>query len=500
VLEALLAAISPRWALRRAQERAALWQVQARYDAARRMRRNRYWRADGTGPNAETEGAIAELRNKARDLVRNSAWAASALDMSIAYQVGYGITPRSRTGDEDTDKGVNAAFAAWAARCDLAGRLDFGGIQAQAARGRMQDGEAIVLLIALTAPEMRRRGLSVPLALQMVEPDLLPESIGPTSAGNNRVVQGVEIDAAGRPVAYHVLEDHPGEQTGAGLTGRTRRIPAENVLHVFRQDRPGQVRGVSDFAPAMLRLRDLDELEEAALHAAKVQACLAAFVTSNQPSGRGPLEKLPEDGGDPVRSFSPGMIERLLPGEDVKFVAPGGAGSFNELARHQLHAIAAALGLTYDLVTGDLSQANYSSLRAGRLAVKRKLEQLQWLLLIPRLCEPIWRAWVEAALRVGVLDVRDGGYPVEWSPPPFEMVDPLKDAEAARMMMRMGLRTWPQMVAEQGFDPEAQIADIAKWNAAFDASKVILDSDPRRTAGTGGAQNPAQNAAIELRQ
>lgn len=502
MIEAIIAALSPDWALRRAQRRAALFAVQARYDAARYSRRTRNWNADATGPNAETEYALRELRNKARDLVRNNAWAAAGLDMTTGYQVGYGITPRSRTRDEELDRGVNAAFAAWAKNCDIGGRLDFFAIQAQAARGRALDGEAIALKIALSPAQMRRMGVAVPLGLQLVEPDLLDDALAATTTpAGNRIVQGVELDAVGRAIAYHILSAHPGEKEGFGprITRDAVRVAADSVLHLYRQDRPGQVRGVPDLAPVMMRLRDLDELEEAALHTAKVQACLAAFVTSSQPSGRGPLESLPENGADdPVRSFSPGMVERLLPGEDVKFVAPTGAGSFSDLARHQLHAIAAGWGLTFDLLTGDLSQANYSSLRAGRLAFKRRLEQIQWLLMIPRFCQPIWDAWVAAAIRVGVLEPRAGGYPVEWSPPPFEMVDPLKDAMAEKMMMRMGLRTWPQAVAAQGYDPEQQAAEIAEQNRAFDRLGLILDCDARRVASTGAAQEAAQNAAVEL--
>lgn len=497
VIDTLIATLSPRWALRRAQQRAALFEVQARYEGARRSRRTQGWRADGTGPQAEVEGALVELRNRSRDLVRNNAWAAAGLDISVAYQVGYGITPRSRTGDPDVDRQVNAEFEAWAKGCDIGGRLDFAGLMAQVARARAQDGEALTLKLPASPAEMRRRNIRVPLLLQNVEADLLEEDReGATQAGN-LIRQGIELSSGGVPAAYHLLEEHPGEEFG-GRRGRVRIYPAESVLHLYRQDRPGQLRGVPDLAPFLMRLRDLDELEDAALHQAKVQACLAAFVTSGQPAGRGPLEAVPESGGDAARQFSPGMIERLLPGEDVKFAMPSGAGAFSDLARHQLHAIAAGWGITYDLLTGDLTQANYSSLRAGRLAFKRRLEQIQWLLLIPRWCTPVWDAWVAAAIRAGVLPPRAGGYPVEWQPPAFEMVDPLKDALAMQLMERLGYATWDQNVAAQGYDPEEQRAAIARANELADELGLILDGDPRRTAKAGGAQDARQNAAVEI--
>ena len=496
ILERVIAAVSPGWALRREQQRAAWFQVRARYEGARRTRRTRGWRADSTGPQAETEGALADLRNRSRDLVRNNAWMAAGLDIAVSYQIGYGMTPRSRTGDAALDQRVNAEFAAWAKACDIGKRLDFFGLMAQMARARAQDGEALTLKLPAAPAEMRRRGLRVPLLLHNVEADLLEEDREGFTAAGNLIRQGIELASGGMPVAYHLLEEHPGEEFG-GRRGRVQVYPADSVLHVFRQDRPGQLRGVPDAAPFMLRLRDLDELEEAALHQAKVQACLAAFVTSSQQPGRGPLEASPENAMDPARSFSPGMIERLLPGEDVTLAVPSGAGAFSELARHQLHAVAAAWGLTYDLLTGDLSAANYSSLRAGRLAFKRRLEQLQWTLLIPRWCQPVWDAWVLAAQRAGVLPPREGGYPVEWGPPAFEMVDPLKDALAMQLMERLGYATWDQNVISQGYDPEEQRAAIARANSEADRLGLILDGDPRRTAKGGGAQDATQNAAVE---
>jgi lambda family phage portal protein len=192
------------------------------------------------------------------------------------------------------------------------------------------------------------------------------------------------------------------------------------------------------------------------------------------------------------------MIERLMPGEEVSFTAPSGAGSFSDLSRHQLHALAAALGLTYDLLTRDLQFANYSSLRAGRLAFKRQLEQDQWHLLIPGFCEPIWQAWVSAAVGAGVIPQAEHAYPVAWGPPVFEFVDPMKDAMATKAMIRMGLKSWRQAVTEQGYDPSTLAKQIAEDNALHDTLKLILDGDPRRATGTGTVQDAAQVAATEV--
>jgi lambda family phage portal protein len=532
----LLANLAPEAALRRARARLALQGIQAAYDGARRSRRMGRL-SSANGPRAEVQEGLKTLRDRSRDLVRNNAWAASALDTLIGYQIGTGITPRSAIEsrvsaptplmkalrDDEQAKAkwlsrfqvyvesrdqvaavnaqVDAAFEAWAARCDITGQMDFYGLQALAARTRAEAGEVLIQLIRLTPAEQRRRGLNVPLALQVLEPDLLDETYNEERRRpeDNLIANGVEYNAMGAPVAYWLFDRHPGEAATFGRgTMLRRRVPASDIIHLFKATRPGQVRGVPVAAPIITRLMALDELEDAALQQAKVQACLAAFITSDAAPGRGPLEGTDSETGDALKTFSPGMIERLLPGEDISFATPSGTGGFNELAKHQLHAIAAAYGLTYDLLTGDLSGANYSSLRAGRLAFKRQLEQDQWHLLIPGMCEPIWRAWVASALGAGALPPAQHAYPVAWAPPVFEFVDPMKDALATKAMIRMGLKTWRQAVTEQGYDPTTIAQQIADDNALQDDLGLILDADPRRANASGGAQDAAVNSAIEI--
>ena len=97
------------------------------------------------------------------------------------------------------------------------------------------------------------------------------------------------------------------------------------------------------------------------------------------------------------------MIEYLAPGKDVKFATPSASGGYAEYMRVQLHAIAAGVGLTYELLTGDLSQVNYSSIRAGLLEFRRRMEALQWQLLVPGLCRPVWQRFVATAQATGAL-------------------------------------------------------------------------------------------------
>lgn len=496
LLDRILGAIAPGLQARRVTERLNLLRVQAAYDAARITRRTRGWKTDITSANAETLLADTTIRDRSRDMVRNNPYAAAGLDVAVAYKVGTGIVPRPRTGDAALDRLAGDVWAEWGRRADLAGRLDIYGIQAQAERTRAEAGESLVQMVPLSAAEAQARGLRVPLQVQVIEPDVMPFDFEQTLRSGNLVRQGVEINGRNRPVRYWLLDHHPGD---SDLYVRKMTPPqpvdARYVLHIYRQDRPGQLRGVPDLVSVMTRLRLLDEYEDAALMQAMAQACIAAFVESDAPQGRGPLEQVDEH-GEPVKTMVPGMIERLLPGERANFLTPSGTGPFSEFTRHQLRAVAAGFGLTYDLLTGDLTQANYSSLRAGRLAFKRRLEQAQWLLLIPRLCQPIWDTFIAQAVAVGALPDRPGGYPVEWGPPRFEMVDPLKDALATEKMMRLGLKTWAQAVSEEGWDPARQREELVAERDAARADDLVLDGDPGRTNDAGSLQVAAEQAAL----
>ena len=499
-LDRAIAQIAPLWG---AQRLAARIQFEALrgYSAARPSRRTKGLRGTAGSGNAETETDLPKLRFSARKLVRDNPYASAGLDVLVGYQVGTGITVRSNSGDERLDKLWNDAFATWSRRCDAAGRLDFHGMTAQAARTRCESGEVLGRHLALSRAEARARGLDVPYAVQVLEPDHLDPV---TLRRETNIVQGIERDGWGRPVAYHLTDRHPGEPdlVSVMLSDVPRRIPAAEIMHLHRvhMARPGQLRGVPDLAPVMTRLAALDEFEDAIIEQAKISACLVAFTRSPAGGSLGPLEKPNADSTDAERrtTMAPGMIERLFPGEEVTMNQPPPMAGVDVLPRHTLRAIAAGLGLTYDLLTGDLTGANYSSLRAGRLTVRRTVERDQWMMLIPLWVEPIARRFTRAAQLAGVLPDRAGEWLLEYGPPPFPFVDPLKDALAIKAQLRLGLLNWGQAVAEAGWDPRQQVAKIAEWNAAHDKAEIVLDGDPRRINGTGAAQASAAEPEPDL--
>lgn len=473
---------APAAGLRRARNRCAAAALQRSYEGAKLGRRTEGWTTAGTGANAEIAPALVRLRDRSRDLVRNNPYAAKAVQAVVSNLVGTGIMPRARGDDAAVTDAADRLWTRFVATCDADGLTDFYGLQALAVRAMAESGECLIRI----RERRREDGLPVPLQLQILEPDHLDTTKNGDIAGGGFIVQGVEFDALGRRRAYWLYPVHPGEaMTFRRVSLVSRRVPAESVLHLFDRLRPGQVRGVPWFSAVILKLRDLDEYDDAELVRKKIEACFAAFVTGSEDEET--LGTATTDAqGHRIETFEPGMIEYLAPGKDVKFAAPSATGGYGEYMRTQLHAIAAGVGLTYELLTGDLSQVNYSSIRAGLLEFRRRMEALQWQLLVPGLCQPVWRRFVGTAQAMGALP--DAEIEAEWTAPRFEAVDPLKDVQADILAVRAGLMTLKEAIARQGYDPAQVLAEVAATNAELDRLGVILDTDPRRATRTGAAK------------
>ena len=491
LLDRLIAAIAPQAGLARARARANLGMVRA-YDAAQNNRRTDGWRTTSSGAIEEVRRARPLLRNRARDLVRNNAWAARAMDIKVSNTVGTGIMPRADGPDDGLNKQIDTLFAAWAAGCAPESGGNFYALQALADRTRAESGESLVVLdrTGSVAPA------GIRLALQVLEGDWLVDETDRLSRAPTLWRDGIQFDASGRRTAYRIYSAHPTE-VSLLAANRTRDVPAADLIHLYRQDRPGQIRGIPDIASVVMRLRDLDDYHDAALLLAKIHACLGVFVTQPNGAAASPLGAAGTDAaGNRIEEIAPGMVAYLAPGEEPHFLAPEGAGPCAEYTRIALHMIAAGIGVTYHQLTGDLSQANYSSLRAGSLEFRRQIEQHQHLRLIPMLCEPVWRAFLDAAVLADRLPRAARDVPAIWTPPRFELVDPIRDTGAMREQVRAGFMSWGDAVAEMGFDPTAKLAEIALWRDRMRAAGLVLDSDPTTTTANGQPATPAQQSSV----
>jgi lambda family phage portal protein len=450
------------------------------------------WRPMTGGPRRTTAQAMQLVNDRARDAVRNNPYAARIVDLWTANAVGTGITTRWR------DEGKAAAWLRWTAslEMDAEGAQDWAGIQALAFRGVVESGETLIRFV----PVRPTRANPVGLKLLVLEADLLDVSRTGMN-GANKVTQGVEVDPMGAPVAYWLKTDYD-DWPGTMAASKTERVPASEIIHLYRRRRPGQVRDVSWLAPVLWMLKDLASYEAALLRKAEIEACLSVIVTGGddeQPltgDQDGDPHLLRDAGGTVVEDIQPGLILYRRGGGQVDTVAPSGAGSHAGFARRTLEAAAVGTGLTYDQVAGDLSQANYSSLRAGKIEFRRLLEQVQYTMLIPRLIERVARRFeVQGALQ-GMW--RDDMTDVSHVPPAPEMVDPMKDTMALIAQVRAGFIDPRDAPGQFGYDSAQVIQALKEWHASLDDAGVTLDTDPRRVAKSGGAHDPAQLAAVEM--
>jgi len=490
-IDDVIGVFAPMAAVRRKQARMALNVMKRAYEGAKIGRRTDSWITPSSSANGEIASAGHRLRDRARDIGRNNPYGKKARRIFSDNFVGTGIIPQARTGSDRLNKQIMAAWQSWTSQADIEGTCDFYAMQSLIVRSMFESGECFVRF----RDQPSSSNLAVPFQLQVLEADYLDTTRTYQLPGNSGYIQqGIEFDAQGRRAAYWMWPKHPGDNLLIWQKFQSSRIPADQILHIYEKDRPGQIRGATSFASVILRMRDLEDYDDAELWRKKIESCFAAFVIQNSGSEGPVLGSIAQTnsqglGGDTglqgkrVEAFRPGMVEYLKPGEDVRFGSPTSDANYPNYTRVQLHAIAAGLGVTYEQLTGDLSQVNYSSLRAGLLEFRRMIETLRWQVFIPMFCMPVWRRFIDRAYIAGIIGKID--YSVSWTPPKFEMVDPLKDAQADTMMMRNGTLTLREAIANQGYDPDKQIEEIAETNALLDKNKIILDSDPRHTSQNG---------------
>ena len=478
-LDRAIGSFAPHRAIKRLQARQALESLTRGYDGAARVRRTDGLRAPGTSADAEIATAGTLLRDRMRDLVRNNPHAAKAVSALVNNIIGSGIIPRAASGNDKLDAKVNALWEKWSSQCDADGQLDFLGLQTLACRQMIEAGEVLIR----RRPRRSSDGFDVPIQLQLLEADMLDATINRDLNDGGNIVQGIEFNQIGQRRSYWLYAQHPGDSViSSKMRLNSQPIPAVDVLHLYEKQRL-QVRGVPWGTPVMRTLRDLDDWTQAELVRKKTEACVVGIVLGADETDQGIAPSVVDSDGNRVEQFEPGLIAYARGGKDIKFNQPATTAGVTEWLRAQLHIVAAGFRMPYELLTGDLSQVNYSSIRAGLVEFRRLIDAVQWQIIIPMFCKPVWEWFVQTAWAAGQLP--QPVIAVKWSPPRFEAVDPLKDSMADLMAMRSGTMTLAQAIARQGHNPDAVLAEIALMNSRIDNLGLILDSDPRHVTQTG---------------
>lgn len=412
--------------------------------------------------NAENSSAIAPIRENIRELVRNAPFASKGLSTIVNGVVGWGIEAQISHPDSNKQNQLEALWREWSSgACSVDGKTDFAGLQSQVMQSVVQDGESVVREVILDGS----------VRLQVLEADYINSSATgmKSKSGEFRTVSGIVVDRYNRPTHYHLFDQHPGEQSS-----NTQAVPANEVIHVYRQDRPGQLRGVSWFAPVAHPLKMLNELQWTQLVRLKLSAAITGVITEEV--GPQSISQLQAQRASEME-LTPGTFKYLNPGEKIEFPTIPNPEGFDGTTRLCLREVAAGLGVTYEALSNDLSTVNFSSGRLGDIQFRANVDAWRWHMLVPRFLNPAFDRFKKfCALR----GVDASACKVSWTPPARAMINPADEVKSTTDAIRAGLQTLPGAIRELGFNPETHLKEIAASNKMIDDLDLILDSDPRK--------------------
>lgn len=482
LIDRAIAGLSPAWAFRRAQARAAL-KVMAHYDAATTGNRAASWRRSSSDADGAA-GNRARLAFTGRDMIRNTPLALRAQTVIANNVVGDGIIWKVNGGSERKKKTLRAALKAHfdSTAIDADGRSNLYGLQRLVLNAVVADGEVLIR----RRRRMQRDGFALPFQIEVLEIDHLDTSrdgILGFSGAEGEVREGIEYDAIGRRIAYWLFPQHPGSMRTWKGSLESRRVPASEVIHVYRQDRPKQMRGVSWFAPVALNLQDLADGQDAQIMRQKIAACFAAFRVSPEADYAPSSTESPDVAG--FGTLVPGRIQNLAPGEDIRFSTPPAVDGYDTFTRLVLQTVASGMGITYEALSGDLSKVNFSSARMGRMEMDRNVSAWQWLMMIPQMMQPL-AAWTMEAYRIGTGQQPVDDMVLDWVPPHRMLVDPAREIPALRDEVKAGFSSRQGQIRRLGYDPEEILAEQIEDRKQAEDNDLRFDSDMHFGAPGGG--------------
>lgn len=418
----------------------------------------RRWRnvSEMASPPAAALASRAAIMRRARGAYSNQSFGRAIIDAWTASAVGCGIKPVSKAPEGEA---IDAAFMSWWDRADFDGLTDFGGLQGALFKSMALTGDGFGAMESDERGELRLRLLASEQVATVSIPDM---------GSGNWTLDGVEFDASLRRVAIHLFKTPPGLPFPAPSLA-TIRLPIEDAIHVYRPDHVGMVRGVSWLTPVLKRLDDLDGVSDALTMRARVSALFTGFVIGDDGSILAP------DTATGDASMEPGAMVRLKPGESVEFAEPPAIGPETPtFLKGIVRECAAGCGVPYELVSGDLSDANYSSLRGSMMNFRRQVEAIQYGVMVPAL-RKVWRRWLTLEILAGRIDAPgfesnpEQWLACDWITPKPAPIDPVKDAQADILAIGAGLKSRREAVAERGRDLEDLDAEIARDRASATA-------------------------------
>lgn len=440
------------------------------FEAAKQSRRTDNWYTNSRGPNADLRLALQRIVARHQDLVDSDPWASKAIAVVVNNWVGDGIVGAPMGASRRFADG----FREWAEStdCDWSGQHNFYGLQALIARTVAVRGSCVVR--RRFDESLVARGV-MPLQLQVLEPDFLDM----TKDDGARIRFGKQYAENGKLEGYWLRRVHPGESDWTAQSiQQSDFVSKEEICHVYDVRRPGQATGVPFGVSALLKLRDVSDRDSAQLLKDKLAACFMAFVTDADADALG-------TGTELLDTLEPGVIEQLPPGKSVTFAQPPTSGDYVSNQKFHLLSIAQAYEITYEALTGDLGNVNFSSGRMGWMEMRRAVARWRWGIMIPQLLNPVaaWYRDTAAVIGAGRATAR-----FEWTPPITWLVDPAREIPAYVNAVRAGFMSLSEIQRMLGYVPESVIAELGTDMERARAAGLVLDVDVARVSLAGQAQ------------
>lgn len=473
-----IAVVSPKWALSRQRVRSGL----AAYQAAVPSRTHKVERSRGDA-NASISRGAESIRDQARHLEENSDLADGLLTTLVNNVVGkdgIGVEPMplDHTGQvhDEFAKELAEGFAEWSLKMETTGQWSRPEVERLVCRTWLRDGECLGEQLIGRIPGFNHPNTQVPFTLQVMEPDFLP--MGKTEPGNG-IYQGIQVNQWQQPTAFHLYLNHPGGMFATSL--KTRAVPADYMLHLKQVKRLHSRRGVSIFASSLQRFGGLQNYEESEQVAARISAAMAFYIRKGDTSDY-------DDPGATAEKrrtlpISPGTIfDDLRPGEDVGTIESNRPSPMLQSFRDtMMRAICAAAGGVNFSTVSKKYEGSYSAQRQelvdsfASYGVLSNAFINQWV-------RPVFRRYVQISILCGRhvppadLDVRTV-LMAYYQPPTMPWIDPAKEANGNRELVRGGFGTESEVIRGQGKNPQALKRQRAREIEENRALGLVFNSD-----------------------
>lgn len=499
IVDKIVGYISPERGLRRVYARATLEQVNvlaggnSGYEAGKLNRFNRGKVGTTLTENGIPRQQIHRMRTQSWELFRNNPHARKIVRSLESKVVGRGLHPQSQatnadgTANNDFRQRCKEIWDRCSYCMDSRGMPGYGGQtmaeqQKTALRGAILSGETLYRFKPLSKSQAAQRELYVPLQIQLIHANRLADNESYSYVGiksGNEVQRGIELNPDGTRAAYWIYDRTPGDAFEYLGNLQPKRVPVEEIGHLYVAEDIDQLRGVPWFAAALMQMRDTGDYQFNELKASALAACVVmGYRRSTGQANFGVQQPdnwdLADADGNKITAVQPGMFLDLGQNGELQIINPARPNTSAEAwIQHMIRSTATGVpGVKSSTLTGDYRNSSFSSERSADNDAWPELEGVQdWIAM--GFCQPIYVQVMRAAQFAGMFDdVISNGEFLErqhdllcaaWQGPVALSINPKDDADAAGLRVSKMQSSVQRECSKQGTDWRANMRDMSEF-------------------------------------